>query len=115
MEPPTHVVSTCSVGKYTTQVLPIFVVDSTNKQINEKNWNEFNDSFAESFLLTKPSILIQDKQQIVNRKKVISGYSPSMLDKDLIKKEHNKCKNIGEHIFLFVTDSKQRPIRKMRF
>lgn len=106
--------------------LPVFTVRSTDKQINEKNWNEFvkninhsipeciayhnlqNAKFADSFLLTEPPILIQDKQQVISRKKVIDGRSPSMLEKGLVRKEHNKCKIVGKHIFLFVTDSKKR-------
>ncbi|RHZ47845.1 hypothetical protein Glove_566g42 [Diversispora epigaea] len=104
---------------------PVFTVRSTNKQINGKNWNEFvsnipstpeciayhnmqNAEFADSFLITEPFILIQDKQLIVSRRKVIEGYSATMLEKGLVEKEHNKCKNVGEHIFLFVTDSKKR-------
>ena len=106
---------------------PVFTVNSTYKQINEKNWDKFvkniegqsppkciayqnlqNTPFADSFLLTKPPILIQDKQQVASRKKVIAGRSPNMLEKGLIEKEHNKCKSIGKHIFLFVTDSKKR-------
>ena len=61
-----------------------------------------------SFLITEPFILIQDKQLIVSHRKVIEGYSATMLEKGLVEKEHNKCKNVGEHIFLFVTDSKKR-------
>nr|CAG8579746.1 15013_t:CDS:2 [Entrophospora candida] len=49
-----------------------------------------------------------DKQQVASRKRVINGNSPKTLEKGLVEKEHNKCKNIGEHIFLFVTDSKKR-------
>ncbi|CAG8433447.1 5286_t:CDS:2 [Ambispora gerdemannii] len=61
---------------------------------------------------------LQDKQQVVSRKNVIDGGSPSMLEKDLVEKEHNKCKNIGKHIFLLspIPESvMMRPIRKMRF
>ncbi|CAG8582117.1 15472_t:CDS:10 [Acaulospora morrowiae] len=72
---------------------------STDKQINEKNWDDFTN---------EPFILIQDKQLIVSRSKVIEGYSATMLEKGFVEKEHNKCKNVGEHIFLFVTDSKKR-------
>ncbi|CAG8666920.1 18610_t:CDS:2 [Racocetra fulgida] len=97
------------------------------EQINETNWNQFiqshsnhspqeciayhnsqGASFADSLLLTDPPILIQDKQQIVSRKKIIDGKLPNMLGKGLVEKEHNKCKNIGKHIFVFVTDSKKR-------
>jgi len=67
-----------------------------------------NAEFADSFLITEPFILIQDKQLIVSHRKVIEGYSATMLEKGLVEKEHNKCKNVEEHIFLFVTDSKKR-------
>ncbi|CAG8576827.1 13149_t:CDS:2 [Acaulospora morrowiae] len=106
---------------------PVFTVRSTNKPIDEKNWDDFvnriktqptpeciayhnmqNAEFADSFLITEPIILIQDKQLIVSRKKGIESYSTTMLEKGLVEKEHNKCKNVGEHIFLFVTNSKKR-------
>ncbi|RHZ89858.1 hypothetical protein Glove_9g43 [Diversispora epigaea] len=105
--------------------LPIFTVCSTEKQITEKNWRQFvednkqstqciayynlqNAKFVDSFLLSDPPILIQDKQLVTSRKKVIDSYSPIMLNKDLVKSEHDKYKNIGNHIFLFVTDFKKR-------
>jgi hypothetical protein len=64
--------------------------------------------FADSFLLTNPPILIQDKQLVVSRKKLMDGYQPIMLTKGLVKEEHDKCGNVGSHIFLFVTDAKNR-------
>ncbi|CAG8772576.1 21232_t:CDS:2, partial [Gigaspora margarita] len=70
--------------------------------------NMQNAKFADSFLITEPFILIQDKQLIVSHRKVIESYSATILEKGLVEKEHNKCKNVGEHIFLFVTDSKKR-------
>ncbi|RIB19564.1 hypothetical protein C2G38_2181489 [Gigaspora rosea] len=71
-------------------------------------YNMQNAEFADSSLITEPFILIQDKQLIVSHRKVINGYSATMLEKGLVEKEHNKCKNVGEHIFLFVTNSKKR-------
>ncbi|CAG8673991.1 22413_t:CDS:2, partial [Gigaspora margarita] len=113
--------------KLTISFSPVFTVHSTDKQINEKNWDNFvnriktqptpeciayhnmqNAEFADSFLITEPFILIQDKQLIISRGKVIDGYSATMLEKGLVEKEHNKCKNVGKHIFLFVTVSKKR-------
>ncbi|PKK57835.1 hypothetical protein RhiirC2_763763, partial [Rhizophagus irregularis] len=103
---------------------PVFSVQSTNKKIEQKNWKEFiknrsseciayhnlqGAEFADSFLLTNPPILIQDKQLVVSRKKLMDGYQPIMLTKGLVKEEHDKCKNVGSHIFLFVTDAKKRP------
>ncbi|CAG8600981.1 50_t:CDS:1, partial [Acaulospora colombiana] len=67
-----------------------------------------NAEFADSFLITEPFTLIQDKQLIVNRRKVTEGYSAIILEKGLVEKEHNRCKNVREQIFLFVTDSKKR-------
>ncbi|CAB4391229.1 unnamed protein product [Rhizophagus irregularis] len=102
---------------------PVFSVQSTNKKIEQKNWREFiknrsseciayhnlqGAEFADSFVLTKPPILIQDKQLVVSRKKLMDGYQPIMLTKGLVKEEHDKCRNVGPHIFLFVTDAKKR-------
>ncbi|CAG8457971.1 18784_t:CDS:2 [Acaulospora morrowiae] len=106
---------------------PVFTVRSTDKQINEKNWDDFvnriktqptpeciayhnmqNSEFADSFLITEPIILIHDKQLIISHKKGIEGYSTTMLKKGLVEKEHDKCKNVGEHIFLFMINSKRR-------
>ncbi|UZN99352.1 uncharacterized protein OCT59_000630 [Rhizophagus irregularis] len=102
---------------------PVFSVQSTNKKIEQKNWREFikhrsseciayhnlqGAEFADSFVLTNPPILIQDKQLVVSRKKLMDGYQPIMLTKGLVKEEHDKCRNVGPHIFLFVTDAKKR-------
>lgn len=75
---------------------PVFSVQSINKKIEQKNWKEFIENrssacivyhnlqgakFADSFLLTNPPILIQDKQLVVRRKKLMDGYQPIMLTK----------------------------------
>ena len=48
------------------------------------------------------------KQLVVSRKKLMDGYQPIILTKGLVKEEHDKCRNVGSHIFLFVTDAKNR-------
>ncbi|KAF0445558.1 hypothetical protein F8M41_003109 [Gigaspora margarita] len=69
--------------------------------------NMQNAEFADSFLITELFILIQDKHLTISYRKVINGYLATMLKKGLVEKEHNKYKNVEEHIFLFVTNSKK--------
>ncbi|CAG8715856.1 2054_t:CDS:1, partial [Funneliformis caledonium] len=63
--------------------------------------------FADSFILTESPILIQDKQSITSQKRQIIGNNPNVIAKNLLKNEHTKC-DIDDHIFILVTDKKQR-------
>ncbi|RHZ87994.1 hypothetical protein Glove_26g179 [Diversispora epigaea] len=98
------------IDPYSCQLSQLRQFVENNKQSTQyiAYYNLQNDKFADSFLLTDPPILIQDKQLVTNHKKVIDNYSSIILDKDLVKYEYNKYKNIGDYIFLFITDSKKR-------
>ncbi|CAG8483013.1 21464_t:CDS:2, partial [Dentiscutata erythropus] len=82
-------------------------VHSTDRQIMRKTGMNLLKAPEIIFLLTDPPILIRGRQQIVSHQKIIDGHSPNILEKDLVKKEHDKCKKVGKHIFVLVTDSKK--------
>jgi len=108
---------------------PWFSVHNTLNLITKENWKSFVQQvykqqdenykeciayqnkgkapFADSFILTEPPIFIQDKQSTISRKKQITVDIPNAITKNLMKDEPEKC-NIGDHIFILVTDKKKR-------
>ncbi|KAJ3057580.1 hypothetical protein HK097_000047 [Rhizophlyctis rosea] len=101
-----------------------FEVKQCPKQVTSSNWAEFyatrttaatlvyknaaSASFADSFILSNPPILIQDKQVRKSREAAIAGRATSIVPSGMLKAEHDKCRGIGKHIFVFVTDDRQR-------
>lgn len=109
---------------------PKFVVHSTPYRVDKDHWNQFfndyskefkerciafhnlpNASFSDGIMMTNPPIFIQDKQEVISRKKEMIGCSsPNILGKGVVKSEHKKVldANVGEHIFIFITDAHAR-------
>lgn len=104
---------------------PVFTIGHADYQVTSAFWeiflrdhdrskciaylNKKGASFADSFLLTDPPILIQDKQRVVSRQNVLKGNEPKIFPKGLLQEERKKCESIGSHYFVIVTDEKKRP------
>ncbi|CAI2195987.1 1794_t:CDS:2, partial [Funneliformis geosporum] len=108
---------------------PKFVVHSTPYRVDKDYWIQFfnnylkelnkkciafhnlpNASFSDGIIITDPPIFIQDKQEVISRKKEIIGHLPNIRGKGVVKFEHQKVldANVGKHIFVFITDAHAR-------
>lgn len=110
---------------------PWFTIKPAPYKIQSKNWGLFlhdfenqikpevcnciayhnlkGSSFADTILVTKPAIFIQEKSLLTSNRNVANNLSPSMLELGLLKRERLKCSSIPNHIFIFSTDAKKRP------
>jgi hypothetical protein len=70
--------------------------------------NRTGASYGDAFVLTDPPIIIQEKQSILSRKRVLGGQKPNMIEKLSFSIERDKVQK--DVVFMMITDERDRKL-----